>query len=697
MNNIRKLTLVILVPLVNIFGQNYLSNLTVSENDPIYTTYNAALSRSEFIVNEGYQFVWYDDQKGINFETQQAGTIGLIFRKNVIVRSKLQQYYQKPLITASYSDLVKFYYYPFKDVKVEEFFLVQSSRIAVRQVRITNESPFNITLNVYPFIQNEKDFYTNINSMKNDSGIELQHKEFPDGWMKEHNIPFQTDLKDILLLNIKSDSRGTYDVFEKRRDTSRTILVNSIMKNELNENLPADRSKIIVLGKKFDIPAGKSVELRLIRGVIEGGKDFSELITICKTLMNEDLDKYIKEDEEIYKNIPVCKFNSRDNELLYWNAFSLIRQCMLPPEGECHYNYYVFSREPRWGWGYGGQVFHESLTMLAYVFMDPMGAMNSQRVFMERQHPDGYINYRTGPYLNESIPENGQLTTSAPWFNWENWEIYKVTKDKEFLKQAYESGKKFYNYYISSRDEDKDGLCEWGANAVLECVRDARVAVWDEVGDPSNFEDVDCNIMLVSEAKSLSSMAKELGLNEESEKWTKDAHNRTDLINKYMWDPETGFYYNVNKKDKSFTFKTKNDLKRKEIIAFLALWAGVANEKQAEALVKHLINPGEFWRKYGVPALSADDSYYNPIGYWNGPVWVQWDYLVFRGLLNYGYTNEAKELAEKVITNMIHQLKTDHWFWEFYSPDDYQAGWNKTYIWAGIIARFMIDLNNNNQ
>jgi len=77
-------------------------------------------------------------------------------------------------------------------------------------------------------------------------------------------------------------------------------------------------------------------------------------------------------------------------------------------------------------------------------------------------------------------------------------------------------------------------------------------------------------------------------------------------------------------------------------------------------------------------------------------VWVQWDYLVFRGLINYGYKKEARELAERVMENMIHQLETDHWFWEFYSPDDHQAGWNKTYIWAGIIARFMIDLQVNN-
>lgn len=696
MVKMRELLFALLVCSGSLYGQNFLSNLSAGGNDPVYTTYNAALIRSEYIVNEGYQLVWNDPQKGISFETRQAGNLGLIFYKDGIVHDRLIQYYSKPVITASYSDLVKLFYYPFKDVKVEEFFLTYSSRIAVRSLKITNENSFDLQITVTPFIQNPGRPYTDIQSVDDGRGIEFSHKEFPDSWMKDHNIPFRNDLKNIFITNNQPERRGTYDQYEKARDTSRTFFINALVENELNNTIPASEAKIIALSRELIIPAGRSVELKIVRGVVEADKETTELVQKCKTLMNEDLTEYLKEDEEVYSAIPQVKFSGSDTQLLYWNAFSLIRQCMLPPEGECSYNYYVFSREPRWGWGYGGQVFHESLTMLAYVYMDPEGAMNSQRVFIERQHPDGYINYRTGPYLNETIPENGQLTSSAPWFNWQNLEIFKVTKDKEFLKQAYESGKKFYNYYVGNRDSDKDGLCEWGANAVLECVRDARVAVWDEVGDPANFEAVDCNIMLVSEAKSLASMAEELGLNDEASVWMKDAVKRTELINRYMWDPETEFYYNINKKDHSFTFKNKDDLKRKEIIAFLALWAGVADTSQAEMLVKHLLNANEFWRRYGVPTLSADDSYYNPIGYWNGPVWVQWDYLVFRGLLNYGYNKEARELTEKVMNNMIHQLKTDHWFWEFYSPDDHQAGWNKTYIWAGIIARFMIDLNNVN-
>jgi glycogen debranching enzyme len=374
---------------------------------------------------------------------------------------------------------------------------------------------------------------------------------------------------------------------------------------------------------------------------------------------------------------------------------------MMPPEGECHFNYYVFSREPKWGWGYGGQVFHESLAMMAYAYMDPVGAMNSQRVFMERQQPDGYINYRTGPYLNETIVTNGKPTSSAPWFNYVNLEIYKVTGDRKFLEEAYQSGKKFYQYYVANRDSNNNGLCEWGAHAELESVRDARVAVWDNIGWAANFEGPDVNSMLVMEARSLSEMAKSLGRVEESRKWDEDAKNRTNLINKTLWDSETSFYYNVNKNDLSFSFHQKNDLKIKEIIGFLPLWAGVSEKDKAKMLVEKLTDPSEFWRPYGIPSLSASytsaksplqsSCSYNPIGYWNGPVWVQWNYLLYRGLKDFGYNSEAKYLSRKVIDNMIYHLKNDHVFWEFYSADDRQAGWNKTYIWAGIVARMVMD------
>jgi hypothetical protein len=889
-------------------SQNYLSEISAKKEEPIFTTYAAPLSHSRYIVDEGYQLKYDEAENGINFETDNAGHLCLAFKLNGEIRYRLDQMYTEPIITTSYSDLVKYYYQPFEGIDVDIFFQVYSSRIAIQNISITNNTDSTVILDIYPFFQNSSTV-ENVEISQDRRTYTFRHEEDADWWTLSHGVPYVSDLADVYIINEVPDAFGayieigsldenakaqktraenyciewgtvrhtdgslcyhlppyaqqiilhngsaneilteeapkwgdpdpnvpgngyqgcelgnfrepaisvgdsftviftctatgqqgtvtdvitqlpapngiradiqiaegtfppipqnldvhfsqdyssafiswdqeseyfyslyrrsgstpgqynliadsitlggyldiglnpdsTYGYISIARDSSGQFSGHSqesgniygsydnffsdIYNQKLKKVIPAGNSKIVAFQKTLSLEPGESKALRIVRGVTEDESSPDSLISKCENLMTYNMEQAIKDNEEIYSRIPRLEFSDSDIEMMYWNAFSMIRQCMLPPEGECSYNYYVFSREPTWGWGHGGQVFHESLVMLAYVYMDPLSAMNSQRVFMERQWEDGYINYRTGPYLNETISYGNQYTTSAPWFNWENLEIYKISKDTLFLGEAYQAGKKFYQYWLNNRDSDGDSLCEWGAHAVLECVRDGQVAVWNQVGWPSNFECLDLNVMLVNEAKSLAEMAQELGYTDEYQYWKEEAANRTDSINECMWDTETEFYYHVDKNDHDFSFNTSNDLKRKEIVGFLPLWAGVASDQQAMKLVQHLTNTSEFWRSYGVPSLSASDSYYNPTGYWNGPVWVQWQYLIFRGLLRYGYVNEAQQLAERVFENVIQQLKTNHYFWELYSPDDNWGGWHKNYIWTGIVARMLIDLHN---
>ncbi len=681
----------ILISSISINAQHFLSNLNATKDSPIYTVYAAAIERTNYKVDQGYSLSWFDPEKGIGFESKDGGNIYYAFKSGSNVRYLLKELYKEPVITASYSDLVKFYFYPFKDIRINVTFFVYNSQFTVHNLKVTNESNRHIDFTIYPHF--ELATINNIEYLAQNHSFLFHHKKNRDGWMTEHQIPYIENLKSIFVMSENPDSYGAYKFLQSNTaDTSR-VLKKSFSLPALNNSIEQINSTLISFQKKIILKPGQSKELRIVRGLDEKDKDGDQLTKIGSQLMTIDLELFVKENEKIYSRIPRLKFIDKDKEMLYWNAFSLIRQCMMKPEGESNYNYYVFSREPKWGWGYGGQVFHESLTMLAYAFMDPQSAMNSQRVYIERQRKDGYINYRTGPYLNEQIIYNGEYTSSAPWFNYINYETYKITGDKKFLYEAYQSGKKFYNWYTSRRDSNNNGLASWGGHAELESVRDARVAVWDKVGWASNFEGPDVNSMLVMEEKSLAAMASILGYNEESKEWGNKSLLRSALINNYLWDDSTNFYYNVNKNNQSFTFKTNNDLKIKEIIGFLPLWAGIPDKERADKLIKSMLNKDEFWRKFGIPTLTAKDDYYNPIGYWNGPIWIQWQYLIFRGLLDYGYKEIAKELAEKVIDNVINQLKVDHYFWEFYSADDYQAGWNKTYIWTGIVARFLIDLD----
>ena len=670
----------------------YLSNLDITRNDALFTTYAAPLSRSSYKLDQGYQLLFNDPESGVEMTSSDGPNFGFAVRLGNETRFRLNELFKEPVITTSYSDILKYYYYPFEDLKTEVCFDVYSSGSAFIEYTVSNtgKSVMQVSLIPYHFYPSAD---SNVNFIHNNlfDAYTYRLDKKADSWMKEHNIPITTSIRAYYQSGLSLDSMVCI-TFKPGTKSNGTAGPADDLRRSLQLKHGSQTYWSLLAGfRTIRLEPGESTRFRVVLGMQDAGCGMQDGFRSLSKLALIDPASVISDDELAYNKIPKITLPSKDEELLYWSCFSLMRQCMMPPEGKCKTNYYVFSREPKWGWGYGGQVFHESLSMLAYAYMDPLGAMNSQRVFIQRQQSDGYINYRTGPYLDETIPYANQLTTSAPWFNYINLEVYKITGNRKFLQEAWVSGKKFYLYYVKNRDSNSNGLCEWGAEGELESVRDARVAVWDKTGRPMNFEGPDVNSMLVMEARSLSEMAKILGLTAESLQWEDLAKQRSALIEHTMWDNSSGFYYNVYKLNQGFTFRKADDLKIKEIIGFLPLWAGVSSKEHASALMRSFRDPAEFRRPYGVPALTAKSDYYNPIGYWNGPVWVQWEYLLYRGLNDYGYKKDASELVTRVLGNMVWHLKQDHVFWEFYSADDHQAGWNKTYIWAGIAARMLID------
>ncbi len=897
-------------------AQPYLSHLLATKKDPLFTNYAAPLARSEFIIDEGYQFKFWEENSGINFETDTGGNLCLAFKLNDEVRYRLDQMYSEPVITASYSDLVKYHYQPFAGIEVEIFFQVYSSRLALEEVTVTNVTDDTVVLGVYPFLQH-RDGMRQIRFSATEPYFTFVHDEPPDGWTLDHGVPFVEQLANVYLFSEPVDAFGAYlklgsireptglqkvaaanycvewgrvrhadgspcthkppeaqqiillnnstrqilteaapkwgdpdpnipgngfqgcelghfqnpaitpgdsfvviftceatgqqgigrgivpqqlpapsgvrvdvqlsaepfppapqnvdihfaqdfsaaevlwqqepgylyDVYRRsgsypgRYDllqgrlhaggyldlclnpdstygyvavaedsrgrmsghshevgnilSHRSIYFSDVFNPLLYDYVPAQDCQVIAAQKVLALAPGASQSLRIIRGVTAANSPLEDLVLAGQELLHYDMSQALHEDEQVYSHIPRISFANPDWEMTYWSAFSMMRQCMLPPEGQCSYNYNVYSREPTWGWGHAGQVFHENLSMLAYAFMQPNSAQASQWVFAERigaqpQWPAGFVPYRVGPYLNEVNYLAGEYSSSAPWFNWENWEIFQISQDTTFLRQIYDYGKAFHNFWTTERDDDQDGLCEWGGHAFWESVRDYNV-IWDLLGgwiDPhsaNQVEALDLNGELVMEEKALSKIAMTLGRTEDAEHWREKARDRADLINALMWDPETHFYYHVEKRSHGFTYKMPDDLKRKELIGFLPLWAGVADATQAKYLVDELNNADSFGRPFGMPLLAHDDPYG---GYDAHSVYPEWNFLVFRGLLDYGYQKEALRLAERLFAGVIQTLKDHHDFYESYYCDAPHPSdsWLHTYIWSGCIARMMIDL-----
>lgn len=676
-------------------------------DSPLYTTYTAPIERARLYGDKGYKMDYYSGHRPLTYGSEFGGRFFCIWEINDVVVDRITAFTEMPVVKLSFPDMAVLEYSPWPGIKVEEAFVVYSSTLAMVEMNITNHSHIEHQVEIYPILQVPDSLIaTSYNRHLN--SFEATHYETKERLISNlyTSAPYPTKLRDIFAGSFAAYSFGSYrEDFEEFFKIVKTDFYSDDRSDSLNLREEGE-SEFLALHGRFNMEPGETKSVRYYRGVQDINESAAKIIQEISELEESDIDILIHKNVEMYSSVPRIEFLSEDEKIIFLSAFNLMRGCMLPPEGESARNYYVFSREPLWGWGHGHQVLHESLSMLGYAYLDPISAQGSQRVYMDQQGEDGLIAYRHGPRGPQTYPHKGMPTTSAPFFSWINLEVYKVSGDKDFLKDAYESGGKYAAWLLENRDTDNDGTFEWGPYGIIENVRDWYNAVFqvsaeryldvDKEDISDELECLDLSLMIVKEMRSLAVMADELGRDEEMKDWSHMADLISEKINSRMWDDQTGFFYHVDKKDHEFRFMTR-DLKRQEIIGFLPMWAGAVSPERASVLVNTLLDTTRFWRRYGVPTLSAQDPWYSPnVDYcckWNGPVWLLWNYMVFDGLVQYGYRDEAIELAEKMIDVVKTQLSENHNFWESYSPDNTVLNCPSNYIWDGIMARLFIDLN----
>jgi putative isomerase len=168
-------------------------------------------------------------------------------------------------------------------------------------------------------------------------------------------------------------------------------------------------------------------------------------------------------------------------------------------------------------------------------------------------------------------------------------------------------------------------------------------------------------------------------------------------IRAHCWDPKDDFYYSVDldlrpyeRPEKAWELHEGGPRNWDCLIqrigvwsGFLSLWSGVATPEQARLIVeKNFRDTNNFNAPYGVYTLSPQEKMYdvratgNP-SCWLGPVWINANYLTFRGLVRYGYTSDARGLVEKTIRLLGRDYEKNGALHEYYLPESGEPVLNK--------------------
>jgi len=277
--------------------------------------------------------------------------------------------------------------------------------------------------------------------------------------------------------------------------------------------------------------------------------------------------------------------------------------------------------------------------------------------------PKGSFRYGMVPgVINPTLPPVGYSQT--PILAWGALMVYRQTHDRALLKDSLPYLLAFDHWYSTERDVDDDGLIEQGAYkaaTIANLLQTAKYESFDfhpavdgmkltrhlrrpESGEwYGDVEGVDTTCALLIAERATAEIARELGREDVALELDRTIARRVAAIQARMWDPETRFFYSVNR-------DTHEKIRVRTIQAFWTLTAGAATPAQAAALVEQMKDPKQWWARFPLPTVAMDDPAFRARGFWRGDMWPPTNYLVALGLMRYGYYDAARDLTEKMLT-----------------------------------------------
>jgi putative isomerase len=287
----------------------------------------------------------------------------------------------------------------------------------------------------------------------------------------------------------------------------------------------------------------------------------------------------------------------------------------------------------------------------------------------------------------------------------------------EWLRDDFYYLQAFVDKYLNFHRHPSTGLIYWETDEAIGVDNDPSTFYRPDESSGSIF----LNALMYKELRATSYLADCLDLPEIAEYFGREADRLLGNIREHCWDPRDGFYYSVDLNLRPVEKPDIESLQPGKLYlhtgqprtydcliqrlsvwsGFMAMWAGIATPEQAGIIVeKHFHDTASFNAPAGIRTLSPQEKMYdtrasgNPSS-WLGPVWINVNYLVFRGLINYGYQDEARELAEKTILLLGRDFERFGALHEYYLPENGEPVLNKGFQnWNFLVLNMAAWLDN---
>lgn len=224
------------------------------------------------------------------------------------------------------------------------------------------------------------------------------------------------------------------------------------------------------------------------------------------------------------------------------------------------------------------------------------------------------------------------------------------------------------------RMSNVEAIAYWAALARLR----RKAYNWEALLSRSLFavEDLTFNCILVRANTCLAEIAS--AINESLPDEIAQSFARTETALEGLWDETSGQYF-------SRSFVSHKLIEEPTIGTLLPLYAKKVAPEKAKLLLQMLKSPGLFGASWPLPSVPLNSPHFNPFKYWQGPAWINMNWMVIQGLKRNGFESEADKLKRRTI-----ELVTKSGLNEYFNPINGRPAGASNFSWTAALTLDLI-------
>ena len=146
-----------------------------------------------------------------------------------------------------------------------------------------------------------------------------------------------------------------------------------------------------------------------------------------------------------------------------------------------------------------------------------------------------------------------------------------------------------------------------------------------------------------------------------------------------LWDESFSVYF-------SRDFVTNKLLKEPTIASLMPLYAGTISPERAQKLVRILTNERAFWLPHPLPSVPRNSRNFDAQRYWQGPTWINTNWLIIDGLKRMGFEQETAALKSHTV-----EMMREVGIWEYYNPSTGEGLGIPNFSWSAALALDLLE------